>query len=627
MTALPHGIPPCLEAALDYAGRGWRVFPVQPSTKKPFGGTRGLLEATTDEATIRRWWMRWPAANVAIATGNGLAVVDEDTYKGGDAGPLSLPPTLTATTPRGGKHMLYSMPEEIRAEHTGKLGKFVDFQGDGAYIVAPPSRTPDGQYAWVNDMSVQPLPSNVLRTLTRKSEKAPAPKPLPTPRRDESDGMYWLDKAVSRARGEGRNNAGLWLACQLRDNQCSDPEGAMLAYAAEVRDWEAPYYTDGEAMATLRGVLRGGPREPARSQSRPNEPTPIRQSANRAHDIPKTIPQTDGANALDGSEDDEQEPRFRFRIDTEVQRMPKPEWLIDKHLVANRLSVVFGEYGSAKSFLTLDWAFCIATGLPWQGKTVQRGPVAYVAGEGIGGMGPRITAWKQQHDWPEESPAGVWMLGEPAQLLAPRDVIDLRAAIAGLPEIPVLVVIDTLARSMAGGDENSAQDMGIAVAAAETIRKEFGCHVLIVHHKPTGAAKTRGSSALPGAADTLIDVTKDGDLITVSCAKQKDAAAFEKLNLTLLVKALSEHPDDTSCVLISTERRGQERPLPKSAQEVLRYLTELPAHRARFAEVQHYMEENYGTAKSTVAKSLETLEERQQVYKRDGFWTLVETGY
>lgn len=623
MATQPH-LSPCLEAALHYARKGWRVFPLQPNTKKPYGGTRGVRDATTDEATIRRWFMRWPTANIAIACGNGLGVIDEDTYKGGDARPLSLPPTLTATTPRGGKHMLFSIPGELRPEHTGKLGQFVDFQGDGAYIVAPPSRVDDKGYAWANDLPVQPLPSGVLRRLEKKPTPAKptrAPEAASTPRQDESDGMYWADRAAEKARGEGRNNAGAWLAAQLRDNDCRDPEGAMVYYAALVGSDGDHLYTEREALTTWRSIARRSPRDPAKSQSRP--PTPIRREQQRTT--------TDGANALDGlagaAEADGRMPRFRFLIDTDVQHMPAPTWLIDGHLVANRLSVVFGEYGSAKSFLTLDWALCVATGTAWQGKAVRRGLVAYVAGEGIGGMGRRIDAWKLQHDYPPDRPAGVWMLGEPAQLLDAKDVLDLRAAIAALPEVPVLVVIDTLARSMAGGDENSAQDMGIAVAAAETIRTEFGCHVLIVHHKPTGAAKTRGSSALPGAADTLIDVTKDGDLVTVACAKQKDAAAFEKVSLSLLVKALSDDPDDTSCVLVSTERRGTARPLPKSAQEVLRYLTEIPAHRARFGEIKSYMEESYGMVKQSVANALNTLEERQQIYNRDGFWTLVETGY
>src|SRR6266849_1224690 len=89
-----------LDAALAYAARGWHVFPCHTPT--PQGGCscrrpscedigkhprtkNGLQDATTEEATIRRWWKMWPEANVAIRTGaiSGLVVLDQDNRKGG----------------------------------------------------------------------------------------------------------------------------------------------------------------------------------------------------------------------------------------------------------------------------------------------------------------------------------------------------------------------------------------------------------------------------------------------------------------------------------------------------------------------------------------------------------------
>jgi len=185
--------------------------------------------------------------------------------------------------------------------------------------------------------------------------------------------------------------------------------------------------------------------------------------------------------------------RFTFMTDEEVEAMPDPEWLIHDILVENTISVAYGDYGSGKSFLALDWALSIATGFPWMGQLVKRGLVAYIAGEGIGGMKRRIRAWKQHHHW-TSGPTGVHLLGTAPQLLQPEDVQALLVSLRTLPDAPVLVVIDTLSRSMSGGEENLQRDMSIAVAAAEIIRAEFGCHVLIVHHKPSGASKTRGST-------------------------------------------------------------------------------------------------------------------------------------
>ena len=86
--------------ALEYASRGWPVFPVHV----PAGGgcscgnpgcehvgkhprtQHGLLDATTDEATIRQWWTDWPDANIGFATGaaSGIVVLDIDPRHGGD---------------------------------------------------------------------------------------------------------------------------------------------------------------------------------------------------------------------------------------------------------------------------------------------------------------------------------------------------------------------------------------------------------------------------------------------------------------------------------------------------------------------------------------------------------------
>jgi hypothetical protein len=118
-----------LEAALNYAGRGWPVLPLVPRGKMPL--TRhGLKDATTDPAMVDQWWRRWPAANIGVVTGSasGLLVVDLD----GEDGLTSWARleaehdavvTLEQATGSGGVHLLLRYPEGLElGTSAGRLG-------------------------------------------------------------------------------------------------------------------------------------------------------------------------------------------------------------------------------------------------------------------------------------------------------------------------------------------------------------------------------------------------------------------------------------------------------------------------------------------------------------------------
>lgn len=189
-----------LDAALRYARAGYSVFPCGPGRKTP-AVEHGLLEATTSDAQIRRWWERMPAANVALDCGrSGLAVVDLDPPTGLDVWRRLLaehpdtPRTLTVQTPRGGFHLYYaadpgrhlrSTASELgapRDDHGKRLAlSHVDTRGIGGYVLAPPStvggidyvvgRRPDGP-------TLPTIPGWVLDEMARQERAAVAVKPL-----------------------------------------------------------------------------------------------------------------------------------------------------------------------------------------------------------------------------------------------------------------------------------------------------------------------------------------------------------------------------------------------------------------------------------------------------------------
>jgi len=120
---------------------------------------------------------------------------------------------------------------------------------------------------------------------------------------------------------------------------------------------------------------------------------------------------------------------------------------------------------------------------------------------------------------------------------------------AVLPMRPVLVVVDTLARCMVGGDEDSAQDMGRFVSSLETLRSELGAAVLVLHHPTKTNRGERGSGALRGAVDTVIKASSAGGAIVLECEKQKDAEPFSDIRVRLEMVTLA----DGRCSCVITE--------------------------------------------------------------------------
>ena len=150
--------------AIEYAQWGFRVFPLKPGDKTPMIN-HWDKEATTDAATVKAWWQRWPDANIGIATGQGsggLYVIDCDRHQDGVDGFLTFknwekshgqfPATWVAWTGSNGAHVFFKDTEKHKNRAGLKAG--VDFRGDGGYIVAPPSLHPNGtRYRWSDNFN------------------------------------------------------------------------------------------------------------------------------------------------------------------------------------------------------------------------------------------------------------------------------------------------------------------------------------------------------------------------------------------------------------------------------------------------------------------------------------------
>lgn len=224
----------------------------------------------------------------------------------------------------------------------------------------------------------------------------------------------------------------------------------------------------------------------------------------------------------------------------ELLSRPDPEWMVEGMIPEGGNFVVFGQPGTAKSFLLQGLSMALIHDTDWHGVPVKGGPVVYIAAEGAAGLKKRLRVWMEDHGG--EARHEFHCFPEAVNFLDSSEVRDLVEELRALPESPVLVVVDTLSRCMAGGDENHPKDMTRYVDSCDMIYRATGAAVGTIHHTTKDGDDYRGHSSLRGAADTMIRMKKSKDMVNVHCYKQKDAEEFADLTLALI-------PVGDSCVL------------------------------------------------------------------------------
>lgn len=257
-----------------------------------------------------------------------------------------------------------------------------------------------------------------------------------------------------------------------------------------------------------------------------------------------------------GFDADASRPPLKLLLYDDIQINTEVIDFVEDVLVEGSAAVIYGESNSGKTFFALDLALHVATGRAWRGKTVAQGGVVYLALEGSLGFSNRVAAWRQEVG--EDTPATFAAITTAVDLLHPDADVDVvtqaiygAAAIFGMPIR--LVVVDTLSRAMAGGNENAPDDMGALVQSQDRIRAATGAAVLWIHHSGKDAAKgARGHSLLRAAVDTEIEVTADGPARCARVAKQRELEGGQDFDFTLSVVELGTNGRGkpvTSCVV------------------------------------------------------------------------------
>lgn len=243
--------------------------------------------------------------------------------------------------------------------------------------------------------------------------------------------------------------------------------------------------------------------------------------------------------------------RSRFlQAEEFVERARRAEFLLHGLLPARGIAQVFGDPASGKTAFALSLAVHVAAGLDFCGHQLDRpGRAFYIAGEGLDGLGKRLRAQLRQVD-------PTMTLGElklhlsigPGAFTMPEDrkawAADIKAVVGAHPgDPPVLIVLDTQARNFGPGNENAAEDMGGFVAQVDSLAREVGALVLLIHHVGHGEkGRGRGSSVLGGALDVAFKVwrPKGGRAVLVDCEKAKDWEEPDRIEGKLQAVELGE---------------------------------------------------------------------------------------
>lgn len=249
---------------------------------------------------------------------------------------------------------------------------------------------------------------------------------------------------------------------------------------------------------------------------------------------------------------------------SDIKPVLQSNYLVKGWLDRGASSVVYGDSNVGKTFFALDLAMHVAAGKDWRGYMVPSsedwaGGVVFIACEGGSGINNRVEAIRREY--PDlvrgaEMGGGFTLLPTTIDIHGANDTAALLQALEGINPIG-LIVIDTLARAMGSGDENTAKDMGTFIGNVDALRSATGAHVMVIHHNGKDTTRgARGSGSLRAAVDTEIEITRLGDVIMAETRKQRDMQSNRVFACTLRSVEIGTDEDDepvTSAVVVETE--------------------------------------------------------------------------
>ena len=445
-----------LDSALACIARGWYVFPCRPRTKEP-AVKGGFKAATRDELQIRAWWIRWPDANVGIATGaSGLCVLDIDAGVD-DAHHLCeviehkrLSHTYVVRTGRrpGFGLQLYYAGEGLKsiAWQDGELSG--DIRCATGYVMAEGSIHPSGEryerLGAFGPESIDFVPEYV-RTIP------PAIKPglglgLGLPNAPVQDDGGKIDTA--------RNNTMIHLLGKARAAGYDDE--AIREYALEVNEARFEPPLDEAELDRIIGNVSKYP-------------------------VPDNGPEVILGGKAAASASSKPDAWSKYHTPDQVINARPVTFLIDGFLTEDAITVIAAPVAQRKSIVALNVVHSLVTGEPLFGHfAVAKRPtrVLYLCPEmGVQSFAARLKSIGL-------APYLGTSLFCTTMASDPFDLKDLTPAeLEG-----AVVVLDTAIRFLKG-DESSSAEMAVFAASVFRLIKDGAASVLMLHHSKKGTSE------------------------------------------------------------------------------------------------------------------------------------------
>lgn len=362
---------------------------------------------------------------------------------------------------------------------------------------------------------------------------------------NEPAGSYWislsgsdLDAGIGSQTHDGRTCFGDAFDLYCFHMHSNDRSAAIKAAASDLGIKAAPSQTDtladmGRRLNTAKALqtLSGG----ALAKPVHHVEQPLTMEGDEFPDENPTQPLTEfdeGYQAPAVKESLTTDDGVEMQLLNFVQASNLPDWeppheLIEGMLIERTMSVVYGDSNTGKSFLVLDMAAHVSLGLPWFGRQVKRGAVLYLAAESPKSIQNRSRALADKLGTPLDN---LFITDCPVDIFDEngdtKAIVDTTKAIERSFGVQiVLIVVDTLARAMGGGDENATKDMGVLVQHSDMIKDRTDAHIMFIHHTGKDQSRgARGSSALRAATDTEIEVSDpaNGGPKEFKVTKQRD---------------------------------------------------------------------------------------------------------